>query len=420
MAAGAAGEQRHYLKQLGGIMMRMRISILPLAAMLALFVGECFVAHAQNSSGAAAPASIPTFSSANVARVGHFYVGGHYEGKPGEEQMFGAMYVDVMVPKKIRHPYPVIFIGGGAGQTGVTMLQTPDGRPGWAYDFVNQGYTVYVMDYPGRGRSLFFPNSGADGKLSPPRSSPLMEEVWSGGRPPSTPQSTWPQHTKQTQWPGDGPNKGKMGDPIFDQFAKTELPVVLGGNVEKYTTEALVQLLDLIGHPVILLLHSGVSASGWELADARPKLIKGIVAAEPVAPPIENAERGSTGPGRLWGLTNLPVHYDPPIKDASELQTVRQDKADGPDLIPCWIQKEPARKLVNLVGIPVLDVSGEASYHRPYSHCIAKWLNQAGVKTAYVNLEDVGLSGNGHIMMAEKNSAAIAKYLQGWIEKNVH
>jgi hypothetical protein len=126
------------------------------------------------------------------------------------------------------------------------------------------------------------------------------------------------------------------------------------------------------------------------------------VAAEPIAPPLENAERGQTGPGRLWGLTNLPIHYEPPIEDASELQTVRQEKADGPDLIPCWVQKEPARKLINLKGIPVLDVSGEASYHRPYSHCIAKWLNQAGVKTTYVNLEDVGLSGNGHIMMVEK------------------
>lgn len=401
--------------------MRMKTSIAVTAAMMTMLICGSG-AIAQSNSGAVPPAAIPTFSSAKVARVGHFYVGGHYEGQPGKEIMFGAMYVDVMVPDKIRHPYPVIFICGGAGQTALTVMQTPDGRPGWAYDFVNAGYTVYVMDYPGRGRSLYFPDSDADadGKLAPPRTSPLMEEVWSGGRPPSTPQSTWPQYTKQTQWPGDGPKKGKMGDPTFDAFAKSEIPVLLGGNVEKYTTDALVQLLDLIGHPVILLIHSGVAASGWELADARPKLVKGIVAAEPVAPPIENAERGATGPGRLWGVTNLPVHYDPPIKEASELQTVRQDKADGPDLIPCWIQKEPARKMINLEGIPVLDVSGEASYHRPYSHCVAKWLNQAGVKTTYVNLEDVGLSGNGHIMMAEKNSAAIAKYLQSWIEKNVH
>jgi pimeloyl-ACP methyl ester carboxylesterase len=400
--------------------MKIKISIALISALAAVGFCGCLETRAQSTAGGMPPKTIPTFSTADIGREGHFYVGGHYIGKPGSEIMFGAMYVEVMVPKKIRHPYPVIFICGGAGQTALTVLQTPDGRPGWAYDFLNQGYTVYVMDYPGRGRSLYFPNSEEDGKLSPPRTSPLMEEVWSGGRPPSTPQSTWPQYTKQTQWPGEGPNKGKMGDPVFDAFAKTEIPVLLGGKVEQYTTDALVQLLDMIGQPVILLLHSGVAASGWELADARPKLIKGIVAAEPVAPPIENAERGATGPGRLWGVTNLPVHYDPPIKDASELQTVRQDKADGPDLIPCWIQKAPARKLVNLEGIPVLDVSGEASYHRPYSHCVAKWLNQAGVKTTYVNLEDVGLRGNGHIMMAEKNSAEIAKYLQSWIEKNVH
>jgi pimeloyl-ACP methyl ester carboxylesterase len=407
-------------KQKGRCFMNARIRTAILSALTLVFVSGGIGASAQDAAKGAPPASIPSFPTGNIGREGHFYVGGHYVGEPGKEIMFGAMYVEVMVPKKIKHPYPILFICGGAGQTAVTVLQTPDGRPGWAYDFLNQGYTVYVMDFPGRGRSTFLPSSDADGRFSAPRTSPLMEEVWSGGRPPSTPQSTWPQYTKQTQWPGDGPNKRKMGDPIFDEFAKTEISVVLGGNVEKYTTDALIQLVDLIGKPVILLLHSGVSTSGWELADARPKFVKGIVAAEPVAPPIENAERGSTGPGRLWGLTNLPVHYDPPIQTASELQTVRQDRADGPDLIPCWVQREPARKLINLEGIPVLDVSGEASYHRPYSHCIAKWLNQAGVKTDYVNLEDVGLSGNGHIMMAEKNSAAIAKYLQGWIEKNVH
>jgi pimeloyl-ACP methyl ester carboxylesterase len=228
----------------------------------------------------------------------------------------------------------------------------------------------------------------------------------------------WPQAKKYTQWPGEGPNRGKMGDPVFDAFARSELQSP-GTGTEKRNTDAVVQLVDLIGHPVILLIHSGLASSGWEVADARSKVVKGIVAVEPVAPPIENAERGSTGPGRVWGLTDLPVHYDPPIQDPSELHPVRQDKADGPDLIPCWVQQEPAHKLVNLQGIPVLDVSGEASYHRPYSHCVAKWLNQAGVKTKYVNLEDVGIRGNGHLMMLDKNSDEIAKYLQSWIEKNV-
>jgi len=327
------------------------------------------------------------------------------------------MYVEVWVPKNIRHPYPVVLMTGGGGQGAYSLIETPDGRPGWAYDFVRQGYTVYMMDYPGQGRSAFIP--GLDGSLVPPRSGPLMEEVWSGGRPASTAASSWPQAKKYTQWPSNAPNKGKMGDPVFDYFAKTELQTVTGPNQEKRTVEAVEQLLDLIGQPVILMLNSGIAASGWVVADARSKLVKGIVAVEPVAPPIENAERGARGPGRVWGLTNLPVHYDPPIEKASDLETVRQDSADGPGLIPCWIQKEPARKLVNLEGIPVLNVSGEASYHRPYAHCIAKWLNQAGVKTAFVKLEDVGLSGNGHQMMSEANSAGIAKYLQTWLEKNV-
>jgi pimeloyl-ACP methyl ester carboxylesterase len=369
------------------------------------------------AAGTAPPASITTFSTANIGRQGHIYVGGKWAGPAGKETMDGAMYVEVWVPKDIRHPYPIVFVTGGGGQGPYSLIETPDGRPGWAYDFVNQGYTVYMMDYPGTGRSAYAPE--LDGTITPPRSGPLMEEVWSGGRPASTPQSSWPQAKKYTQWPSDAPNKGKMGDPVFDYFAKTELQSVSNPNGAQIITDAVVQLLDMIGQPVILMVNSGVASSGWVVADARPKLVKGILAAEPVAPPVENAERGATGPGRLWGVTNLPIHYDPPVHEPAELKPVREEKADGPDLIPCWVQQEPAHKLVNLEGIPVLEFSGEASYHRPYSHCVAKWLNQAGVKTTFVRLEDVGLPGNGHQMMSEKNSAGISKFMMSWLDKNV-
>jgi pimeloyl-ACP methyl ester carboxylesterase len=396
----------------------MRISTAALSCLAAVFLSGWFGANAQNTAEASPGKSVPTFSTADIGRQGHFYVGGHYVGEPGKETMDGAMYVEVWVPKNIRHPYPVVFVSGGGGQGAYSLMQTPDGRPGWAYNFVGQGYTVCMMDYPGQGRSAYIP--GVDGQLNPPRSGPLMEEVWSGGRPASTEASSWPQAKKYTQWPSNVRNKGKMGDPVFDYFAKTEFQTVVGPEVEKRNRDAIVALVDLIGQPVILLLNSGSGAFGWLVADARPKLVKGIVAVEPIAPPIENAERGATGPGRLWGLTNLPVQYDPPINEPSQLHAVRQEKPDGPGLIPCWVQKEPAHKLVNLEAIPVLDVTGEASYHRPYAHCIAKWLNQAGVMTTFTRLEDVGLPGNGHQMMSEKNSAEIAKYLQSWIEKNVN
>jgi len=398
--------------------MNMRKSVAVLSALAAVLIGGWFRSDAQNGNVVVPLKSVSTFSTANIGRQGHFYVGGHYVGEPGKETMDGAMYVEVWVPKDIRHPYPVVFVTGGGGQGPYSLMQTPDGRPGWAYDFVNQGYTVYMMDYPATGRSAYVP--GVDGTVTPPRSGPLMEEVWSGGRPAATPQSSWPQAKKYTQWPSDAPNKGKMGDPVFDYFAKTELQSVSNPNNAQIITDSVVQLLDLIGQPVVLMVNSGVASSGWVVADTRPKLIKGILAAEPVAPPVENAERGSTGPGRLWGMTSLPIHYDPPIKDPSELRPVREEKADGPDLIPCWIQQEPAHKLANLQGIPVLEISGEASYHRPYSHCVAKWLNQAGVRATYVKLEDVGLPGNGHQMMSEKNSAGISKFFMSWLDKNVH
>lgn len=156
------------------------------STLAALIVSGCLGAKAENTS-AIPPRSIPTFPTSNIARQGHFYVGGHYLGESGKETMNGAMYVEVWVPKQIRHRYPMVFITGGGGQGAYSLLQTPDGRPGWAYDFVNQGYTVYMMDYPGEGRSANFP--GVDGALLPPRSGPLMEEIWTGGRPPATPQS---------------------------------------------------------------------------------------------------------------------------------------------------------------------------------------------------------------------------------------
>ncbi len=371
---------------------------------------------AENESYSMPLKTVPTFSTENIARQGHFYVGGKWVGEPGKQRMRGAMYVEVWVPKKIRHPYPILFVQAGGGQTSVGLLQTPDGRPGWAYDFVNQGYTIYMMDFPGRGRSAFIP--GLDGEVIPPRTGELMEQVWTGGAPAPTPQRSWPQSSTYSQWPSDAPNKGQIGDPVFDYFAKTELNFPSGDDMEPLAAEDLVQLVDLIGKPVVLLMHSRLATSGWLLADARPKMIKAIIAAEPWGPPIQNAELDARGPGHIWGLTNFPLHYDPPVKDASELQTVQEAQADGPELVPCWIQKEPARKLIHLEGIPVLNVSSQASYHRPYARCVAKWLNQAGVKTEYVRLEDVGLPGNGHQMMSEKNSAGIAKFFMQWLDKN--
>ena len=53
---------------------------------------------------------------------------------------------------KVTRPFPVVMIHGG-GQTGTNFTGTPDGRRGWAHDFLRAGYEVYVVDQPGRARS---------------------------------------------------------------------------------------------------------------------------------------------------------------------------------------------------------------------------------------------------------------------------
>jgi pimeloyl-ACP methyl ester carboxylesterase len=395
--------------------MNLRISNAVHALLLAVLIGAGLGADTKQGSGAAPPGSIPTFSTADIARTGFFYVGGHYVGGAGKEVMDGAEYVEVMVPKKIRRPYPIVFLHG-AGQTGTDWLQTPDGRPGWAYYFLKQGYVVYMVDYPARGRSAYVPD--ADGALTI-RTAPQLEKIWTD----LTELGDWPQAKKYTQWPSEAANKGKMGDPVFDDFAKTQVQFLSGGSQDKLNLDAHIALLEKIGTPVILLTHSQGGAFGFQVADARPKLVKAIVTAEPAGPPIQNVDTAKqvyNGKGNLtWGVTSLPVKYDPPVDDPSELQVELEAQPEGPGLVPCWLQKEPAHKLVNLQGIPVLDASAEASYHRVFDSCDAKWLNQAGVKTTYVKLEDVGLPGNAHEMMLEKNSDGIAAFLESWMEKNV-
>src|SRR5262245_38492127 len=92
-----------------------------------------------------------------LADQGCFFAGGRYVETDGRTMM-GQMFVQYQVPKVLRFPYPVVMVHGG-GQTGVNFLCTPDGRRGWADYFVANGFAVYVVDQPGRGRSGFYSRS---------------------------------------------------------------------------------------------------------------------------------------------------------------------------------------------------------------------------------------------------------------------
>jgi pimeloyl-ACP methyl ester carboxylesterase len=86
--------------------------------------------------------------------------------------------------------------------------------------------------------------------------------------------------------------------------------------------------------------------------------------------------------------------------------------------VRCWLQPEPARQLPNLQQMPIVIVVSEASYHAPYDHCTSRYLRQAGVRHEFVRLADVGIRGNGHMMMLEKNNLAIAEWLERWASEH--
>ena len=119
------------------------------------------------------------------------------------------------------------------------------------------------------------------------------------------------------------------------------------------------------------------------------------------------------------GVADIPITYDPPVNDPAELKIEQQAQPDGPDLVPCWQQQAPARRLANLANVPALVVTAEASYHAVYDHCTAKYLAQAGVKVTALRLGDHGIHGNAHMIMLEKNNLQVAGLIAEWLARTV-
>ena len=295
-----------------------------------------------------------------LERDGFFYVNARTTKVDGKDYVSHQMYVEVRIPAKQTHPYPIVMVHGGT-MSGTNYTGTPDGREGWAQYFVRQGYAVYVVDQPGRARSGYLAAAyGPSHNVE--RGNALSRFV------AQEKFKLWPQAALHTQWPGTG----KPDDPATVQLAASQMPAIADFASQQFLNrDALVALLEKIG-PAILLTHSQAGAFGWPVADARPNLVKAILAIEPNGPPFYQVEfKGAPdyfkeGPLTLpYGITAVPLTYSPPIKDATELKFMQQDKADAPDLVRCYAQAEPARQLPNLQKMPILVLTAEASYHAP-------------------------------------------------------
>jgi hypothetical protein len=214
----------------------------------------------------------------------------------------------------------------------------------------------------------------------------------------------FPRGYMHTQWPGTG----LEGDPFFDQYYASQVQ----WNRNGVWTQTLAQaagaaLLDRIGQAIVVT-HSQSGTFGFLIADKRPNLVKGVVTVEGGGTPRGYTAVGApnwfedapASAGASWGIASIPITYDPPVTDPGQLTYVREEKAEGPD-VRCWVQTSPARQLPNLKRVP------------------SRYLTQAGVPNTWVDLGTVGIHGNGHMMMLEKNELEIAAFMADWLQDNV-
>ncbi|TFK43325.1 alpha beta-hydrolase [Crucibulum laeve] len=339
-------------------------------------------------------------------RRSYFYVGQSYVPQGNSSIAFGQMYVEHLVPSVVSQPFPLLFIHG-RGMTGTNFLNTPDGRLGWADYFLSKGYEVYIVDQPSRGRSAWQQN------IDDPQVT--LDTLAVESRFTAVERfNLWPQASLHTKWPGNG----SVGDPIFDEFFASTMPSINSDVATSVRIKAAGPLvLDKINRPVILVTHSQSGQQGWILGDSRPSLVKAIVALEPTGPPFSNVLFPPFDNVRPFGITEIPVAYSPALNSATDLQKVVV--SSNPALnFTCFKQASPPRTLTNLSKLPVLVVTSESSYHAVYDSCTVDYLKQAGVSVEHINLGDVGIHGNGHMMFLELNSLQIAETIvEKWISK---
>lgn len=364
----------------------------------------------------------PTDTGAiHLAEQNWFYVGGHYVERDGKSFMSGQMYVERFIPETVTQPHPIVMIHGG-GQTGTNFTATPDGRRGWLHDFLRAGYTVYVVDQPERGRSGHLAADDGAYNLTHYDTKRTEQRFTAPEK-----HKLWPQAESHTQWPGEG----VKGDAIFDHFFASQVDA-LGdrGDTETLNQRAGVALLEEIG-PAILLVHSQSGPFGWLIADAAPGLVKAILSIEPNGPPFHEitlkggADLSHTDwyeydpeLARPWGISRIPLTYDPPVTDPADLGPVADTTpSEGNAFVRGYLQSEPAHTLPNLQNIPILILISEASYHATYDHCTSRYLKQAGVEHDFIRLPDEGIHGNGHMIMVEKNNHEVADFLIAWLNK---
>ncbi len=279
------------------------------------------------------------------------------------------MYVEYMVPMP-DNGIPVVMLHG-ATLSGKSYDTTPDGRMGWYEYFVRQGHPVYVPDQVSRARS------GVD--------IATYNEVRAGVQPVSVLPNFWrfPDELVWTQF--------RFGPTFGTAFPDEQFPVEAVGELARQAIPDFNAVLPTpnpnIGamanlaaqlHGAVLLGHSQTGSLPLDAALANPNAVKAAVLVEP-----------------------------------------------GGCRATRWTDED----IATLATKPILVVFGDnldaqtgtiVNWRAQYNDCqafIAR-VNAAGGAAEMLHTPDLGILGNSHMIMQDRNNLQIADLILQWIGRS--
>ena len=316
-----------------------------------------------------------------IAEQGSFFVGGEKKSVPAPPPTPGRgpggagditinqMYVQYQIPVNANPHVPVVMVHGCC-LSSKTWETTPDGRMGWNEYFVRKNRPVYLADQSSRARS------GFDGSK--------INAVRAGTLPPSElPNVLTASH--QTAWSvfRFGPTYGKaFPDGQFpieavDELYKQMIPDLNALLPSPNPTWINMAALAVKLKGAILLGHSESGFFPEQAALIDPSGVKGIISIE------------------MPCVTNLT---------AAQLSTLAK--------IPTLV----------MFGDHLGDVQGGFNnWPSSFDSCntFVKQVTAAGGDAQMMSLPAMGIKGNSHMLMQDKNNLQLADLILGWIDTHV-
>jgi pimeloyl-ACP methyl ester carboxylesterase len=303
--------------------------------------------------------------------MGSFHIGGRVieiTGQPIKEVVFTPggvpakmdpngryqveqMYVQYFLPQNRKGRLPLLLWHGG-GLTGVTYETKPDGGEGWLNHFMRKGWDVYISDAVERGRAGWTPTFKGDAITLP------LGDPWERFR--IGPPGSWNDDAaKRATYPGT-----QFPTDAYGQFMKQGVPRWL--TTDNEIVAAYIELVDKIC-PCVVLVHSQSGSFGYKVLEARPDKVKALVAVEPTV---------GGDKGKIATVKNTPILIviGDNAKDHPRWSKIRQNSVD-----------------------------------------YVTAFKAAGGSIDLVDLPDVGIKGNSHMVMMDKNSGEVAELIQKWL-----